>query len=88
MTINVTIVGAKNAVSFTAPAKFEERNYNPCYDTIIVPDFDSPDCPETLKRYAGEIVGPMQSDKRVIDGTPYRVMGRFETAEAYEMYSK
>ena len=89
MTMTVQIVTGKRALSFTnVPAKFEERNYNPCYDTILVPDLDSPGCPETLRKHAPDLVGPMMNEWVEVDGEKYRAMGRYEDQYINDILSR
>lgn len=89
-TIDVEIYTVTGALKLeNVPAKFEERDYNPCYDVILVPDTDHPDCPKVLVDALSlkVLVGPMMNGWDVVGTDKFRVMGRYEDLTIYDRLS-
>ncbi len=90
MTMNVDIYTATKTLKLKAvPAKLKERNYNPCFDVVLVPDIKHPACPKVLVDALSlkTLVGPMMSGWEEIGLDKIRVMGRYEDQATYDRSS-
>lgn len=90
ITMTVEVLSDSGRQTWTdVPAMLEKRDYNPCYDEVLVPDLEHSFCPISLQLALCEypFLGPMSNDRITVGATKYLAMGRYESQAIYDRVS-